>query len=517
MPMKISQQYLISSLVIVLSASMLIVSLTALVYANTQISSFPSQGELDCNGDSSVQAAIALNLNCLQPLGPYGVFKDNGWYVGHDEPGMRFISSAPGSGNSMIYNLILPKSPTSSHGVRFFEDAAAPWFGMNICDTKSFPQQPCTPDSDSNTGTGQLPTDAGNAYLELQFYPPGFPNFYAADSCDLVHWCSALSIDSLECNFLYAFCNPACTEPVNFAFLTKDGVPIGPPSPQLATKETFDTPQNPDVLLMNPGDHLQVVIHDSASGLFTQVNDLTLGKSGFMVASAANGFMQTNLHTCTGTPYDFHPEYSTAQREKFSPWGPSQFGVMADVDGVGHFEVKDGDADDTYCLRGPPGLGLGTVCLSEDLDFDGFSYQPTGWPTTIFATAGNAEPWTLLDTVPGMLGPSSGGHGYPTIELETDIGFSMPPPVTSCNMLLPNQCGIPNQYSYDFVPTYAGFYPFFSEGTSGALTCQVYFGDVSGPGIFTFGGQAGYGNTLPSYIGTQAVYGIDGAFYPNTC
>jgi hypothetical protein len=28
-------------------------------------------------------------------------FKDNGVYVGHDEPPVKFISSAPGSGNDM--------------------------------------------------------------------------------------------------------------------------------------------------------------------------------------------------------------------------------------------------------------------------------------------------------------------------------------------------------------------------------------------------------------------------------
>ncbi|MFZ1023969.1 MAG: hypothetical protein WAN87_07535 [Thermoplasmata archaeon] len=270
-------------------------------------------GELDCNGYSTAQKTIDRTLSCVQPIGPNGVYTDNGWYVGHDEPGMRYISTAPGSGNSMTYNIQLPNNPASKHGIQFFEDAAAPWFSMAICDPNSYPQQPCHPDSDKNTGAGQLPTDAGSAVLELQFYGPGFPPFYAADSCDATHWCAALNIDSLECTFGFATCNPGCGEPVNFAFLTLNGVPIGPPSPQLATYATFDTtpsltPLNdPDVLLMNPGDTVQLVMHDTASGLFTEVKDLTTGQNGWMVASGANGFQNTNVNTCAGTPFNFHP------------------------------------------------------------------------------------------------------------------------------------------------------------------------------------------------------------------
>ncbi|MFZ1023968.1 MAG: hypothetical protein WAN87_07530, partial [Thermoplasmata archaeon] len=86
---------------------------------------------------------------------------------------------------------------------------------------------------------------------------------------------------------------------------------------------------------------------------------------------------------------------------------------MADVDGVGHFETYDHDADDTYCLPAPPGLGLGKVCLSADVDFDGVSYQVNDWPHTTVATEHTTSPWTILDTVPGMIGPVSRGHGYP--------------------------------------------------------------------------------------------------------
>jgi hypothetical protein len=48
----------------------------------------------------------------------------------------------------------------------------APWFGLPICDPRSYPQNPCTPASDSNIGTNTR-NAAGSALMELQFYPRG--------------------------------------------------------------------------------------------------------------------------------------------------------------------------------------------------------------------------------------------------------------------------------------------------------------------------------------------------------
>ena len=49
--------------------------------------------------------------------------------------------------------------------------------------------------------------------MEMQFYPPGFPPFVDAISCDNTHWCAALTIDSLECTYGFATCNANCEEP----------------------------------------------------------------------------------------------------------------------------------------------------------------------------------------------------------------------------------------------------------------------------------------------------------------
>jgi hypothetical protein len=85
--------------------------------------------------------------------------------------------------------------------------------------------------------------------------------------------------------------NPNCAEPVNSAFIQKNGIPAGPPGPATATAATL-TP-NAQTLAMNQGDRIRVTISDTSAGLFTMIADLTTGQTGFMVASAANGFQNT--------------------------------------------------------------------------------------------------------------------------------------------------------------------------------------------------------------------------------
>ena len=70
-----------------------------------------------------------------------------------------------------------------------------------MCDPNSTPMRPCRPNSDSNAPNPNVPgSGAGAAFVELQFYPPGFAPFVDNISCDDTHYCSALKIDSLECS-----------------------------------------------------------------------------------------------------------------------------------------------------------------------------------------------------------------------------------------------------------------------------------------------------------------------------
>jgi hypothetical protein len=146
-------------------------------------------GEIDCNGLSPIQRPVRLSMLCADPRSFYdgssARFDENGRYIGHDEPSIRFLSTVPGSANDVTWNETLPTDPAAAPTVanpgsdvtHWFELSVAPWFGMPLCDPRSYPQAACTPDSDANAPLNP-PTfnvnGGGSAFLELQFYPPGW-------------------------------------------------------------------------------------------------------------------------------------------------------------------------------------------------------------------------------------------------------------------------------------------------------------------------------------------------------
>lgn len=171
---------------------------------------------------------------CAEVYDSEAVFGE-GVYSGHDEPSTLFNSNVPGSGNHMRYQLTLPKDPSSSsptqRGKSYnFELHPTFWFGMALCDTQSFPEllSTCKPDSDTNIVDPAIsPKHPGMAFMELQFYPPGWvaPPFLIGTSCDPSKWCVAMTIDSLSQNPVTGqSLNPTCqsevlggTEYINFA------------------------------------------------------------------------------------------------------------------------------------------------------------------------------------------------------------------------------------------------------------------------------------------------------------
>ena len=221
-------------------------------------------------------------------------------YVGHDEPSLLFYSNKPGSGNSNVYFLRLPKdSPTlpkqnGTGGTFNAQLHVTFWLGMAVCDTESFPEytSKCTPDSDSNifdspdaNSPDYIGHHPGTAFVEMQFYPPGFVLWPPGGSCDATRWCAALNIDSLGFdpnNDLDN--NDACLstvgeETVNFAFITKSGKPHAPANPVDSTLETI-TPNPKTDLFMNSGDILEVQMYDTSRGLKVVIKDLTTHERG---------------------------------------------------------------------------------------------------------------------------------------------------------------------------------------------------------------------------------------------
>jgi len=381
--------------------------------------------ESDCNGYSSTSKHNYLpNYICTEPLWD----SDNGYYVGHNEPAVKFYSSTPGSGYNLQWNLTLPATdptPTQSgSSVANFELYETIWLGLALCDPNSYPFGACTPDSDSNG------LSAGSAFMELQLYPPYLSSQYG---CSPTQWCAALTIDSYTLN-------GNCLEPINFAFVTTTGVPGGSP------------------LLMNIGDKLFVTLEDTSNGLLASINDQSNGQVGSMVASSANGFQNTNPNTCATSPFSFRPEFTTAGTGNYVPWTAESIDVSLAFE-TGHFELgsppDSSDQDDLGCVV----LHGITGCEGADLDYDGVPFTPS-WPDG-----------SINHPSPLIIGsPSGKGMGPESIGASTYSN-----PYTSIKFITEAVGGT--------------FYPFYSETTSCTF---VFGNDIPGVTVNDFGKSAQY-------------------------
>jgi len=475
-----------------------------------------ASGGLDCNGYSPVQQPVRRGMPCTEIASnsEYG-YIDNGHYIGHDEPATEFFSNKPGSGGSEGYQVKLPVEPASKPNGSFtgpvgtFQNEVTFWFGMTLCDNESYPEgtKVCTPNSDGNIQVPPQPNHAGAAFLEVQFYPPGREGF---GSCDLKHWCAALTIDSLQAQFgalhgpgnvAGAIANPNCPEPVNFAYLTKSGTPIGPPGPDTQTNQSFNPTH--DVLRMNQGDVITVNINDTAAGLSAAVADKTTGESGSMVASTGNGFRHilfdpVNL-TCNGAAYAFHPMYNTAaaptstgQPRAWTTWAAHTFNISHSGE-IGHFEPVESpaDGDDNFCIKGPliPG------CTDTDTDFDGYAYHQD-WPngSASFATAAYfSSPRSL------------GNQRFGTYAFEADL-----PRIEEANTSVLQACDHHTGQNCTNPPVGASFYPWFHLASVAGLRggCAWALSDDLPNQITNFGGeQAAFGSIL------LTDYGFDKRFH----
>jgi hypothetical protein len=446
----------------------------------------------------------------------------HGKYTGHDEPALLFYSDTPGSGNNSEYHMVLPAEPPTlpvekGRGGTFnFQNRVAFWLGMDLCEDQSAPEytnEPCTPNSDTNIFDGGDPAQAdyigkhpGTGFLELQFYPPGWVPFQSAISCDATKWCAAMALFGLNLNMnTGASNNASCLsqvgiEPVNFAFVTKSGVPHAPAGALDLTLDSF-TPNPSTDLFMGPGDKLRISIHDSAAGLVTRIDDLTTGQTGSMTASEANGFTHIMYEPTSGTcheePYAWHPMYSTSSEHTRVPWAAHTYNVSYSEE-IGHFEYcadvnENGtcagdphdpggpDSDDFPCFPAEDSflVQIGG-CTGSDTDFDGPSYQ-NDWPGTGTRKQDTLlHPRTILFTSPTF----NNGTNYNRMAFEADL-----PRIEAsdfgglCNRNTGANCVNP--------PPGAAFYPIFTTRSSDAWGCVWQEGGAHIPGtVDRFGGNS---------------------------
>jgi hypothetical protein len=234
-----------------------------------------------------------------------------------------------------------------------------------------------------------------------------------------------------------------------------------------------------------------------------------------MIASGANGFMHTNPFDCTGTRFNFQPEYNTAKETNVLPWGVGSY-MINDAFDLGHFEACTsvattgtftlGTRKDTYYKKcsGPyvtaqdaakwepnqapcfkagdthgghaaPDQVTGCDLYADgisDLDFDGSSYW-SDWPDA--TTAGNF-PAPFLQDQP----TTTGGKKFASIQFVTDSSATQLS--SHCNLTSGAGCTLP--------PDGAHFYPYFTLARVNK-TCVWEFGDLSNGNSFNGNAQFG--------------------------
>jgi len=376
---------------------------------------------------------------CTEQLDPW-TYEGEHYNAGHDEPSALFYSNKDGSGYTNEYRLTLPTDPPAAPtqdgtgGTWNFQLHPAFWFGMAMCDDQSAPNPgaPCPRDSNRNIHTSTDPSSPdyigktpGSAFMEMQFYPPGWGPISQTDGEGNQDglWASALTIDSDPVNMNTGVPNnPACQasqgpEPVNWAMITKSGMSQVPANPFTPFFEQAQVTS--DTLEYHSGDKLLVVMHDTRAGFLVVIHDLTTGQSGSMTASIANGFghalYQPDARSCTFRPYAFHPMYATSSPSTRVLWAAHSYNV-AYSDEIGHFEYCNSiaaeagpctgfpnptdsakDADDAPCFLAPLVDSTGTTlsnftgCIQADNDFDGPEYQQGTWPGSTGAVAGKVS------------------------------------------------------------------------------------------------------------------------------
>lgn len=470
-------------------------------------------------------------------------------YIGHDEPMVQFFSNVAGSGNDVTYNLRLPKDPSTlpqqdgSGGNFNFQQRITFWFGMQLCDNEGSPNPdgaaltghptiPCKADSDSNLYANPNPSSPryfglgpGQGFMEMQFYPPGWAAWPAGIGCDAKHWCSALNIDTFQDNANTGdLNNQACLntvgpEPVNFAFVTKNGVATAPGN---ALHPEHFVPDLTRDFLMKPGDFIQLHMSDTGQGFRVTLNDETSHTQGSMTASAANGFgsilFKPHGKTCQVKLHNFHPMYSTATPAGRN-FNAAHTGNVSFADEIGHFEYcaavrndalgscakplgddtndpddagPDPQGDDVFCLPASASTRIHIGgCLNTDGDFDSVSYK-FSWPGSI----SNPKADQLLNAQPVMFtSPTTNGRNFANMAFESNISRSESDDTafrvgTFCQRHITNPADPNPGTGCVNPPPHSNFYPFYTT-TRLAGTCWWQQGGPYIPNTTNkFGGSA---------------------------
>jgi hypothetical protein len=248
---------------------------------------------------------------------------------GHDEPGIQFYSTLPGSGGNVSWNVTLPVSrgPTQNQSDLY----SAIWFGLTLA----------VPD---NAWMNQC-------FLELQFYPdsswyaPGPTNPNATVYGNWVGAAVGWQIQAQN----------GREDPCYYAPLYQNGTP------------------GPAFLNMSQGDRISVVMTGWAgdpTGESIAIVDQTNGeRSSLSLYNASCAATPARSLPSCGGDYPLDPAYSTNSYSGSLQWTPGGEDPVVFAFEIGHAGNPSYPSNDVYggCNPGLPGASFGgTPCPSYD-------------------------------------------------------------------------------------------------------------------------------------------------------
>ena len=255
----------------------------------------PLGSPLDTSPDSaSENSTVFSSGHCagLYPEGGPSTYYDK--CVGHDEPGIQFYSSVPGSGGNVTWNVTLPidTGPSRNQSNLY----VAVWFGMTLTDPLAWLDQ---------------------CFLELQFYPDSLWSGPASG-----RWIAAAVAWQIEASTGYE-------DPCYYAPLALQGGPVS------------------SYLNMTGGDRLTVSMTGWAGD--------PLGEAISVVDRTTGNSSNLNLYDPYGN-FPLDPAYSTNTWENGLQWTPGgEFPVVfAFETGHGRNPNYPSNSTSNYCVPGRP-------------------------------------------------------------------------------------------------------------------------------------------------------------------
>ncbi len=314
-------------------------------------------------GGSGSNASIKF-CNGIWPDGGQSIYAYASCY-GHDEPGIDFYSSLPGSGGNVSWNLTLPvdRSPTLNQSDLY----SAIWLGMTLTDPSAW-------------------MDA--CFLELQFYPdsswyaPGPQNpadtVYGQWVGEAVAWQIQASTGAENPCFISPLFENGVAGPTFFNMSQGDRISV-----QMSGWTNDPWGEN-------------ISIHDLTNGAVSSVN--LYNRTG----DYANEYNQNNRYI-DGTPnYPLDPSYVANNMENGLSWTPGGELPIAFAFEVGHGGNPTVPGTNPYggCSPGVPPNNPSTPCPS---------YDPGSWLND------TKSPWEIA--------PPVFSNGSRT-SIPTQVGFS---------------------------------------------------------------------------------------------